>query len=99
MSLSKVFPVNIVSQIFENELYSVQEISRDKRKIDYESYFTKGTRVSRLIEEISTKSDLLKQIWDSFLETSLLFTKYIHEMEYNNFFISQLDLLYTFNFF
>lgn len=42
MALSKSFPINIVSQIYENEHYTVQEITRDKRGVDFESYFLKG---------------------------------------------------------
>jgi len=42
MALTKDFPIGIISQIFENETYSIQEIKRDNRKIDYESYFIKG---------------------------------------------------------
>lgn len=76
-------------QIFENENYSIRDILRDNRKVDFESYLRKGA----LDLEITTKSPVLRQVWKSYLNVSFLFTKYIEEMEFNNFFVSQMDLL------
>lgn len=49
MALSHDFPIGTISQIFENESYSLQEILRDNRKIDFESYFIKGWVLNVLI--------------------------------------------------
>lgn len=42
LSLGRAFPVDVLAQIFENGGYSLEEILRDARKVDFESYFVKG---------------------------------------------------------
>lgn len=84
------FPADVILQVAENEIYTVRDILRDKRSINYESYFTKG---AILIAEFSTKSELLRLIWASYQESSFLLAKYIDDFESTKFHPFHLDLL------
>lgn len=88
--LAKNFPVDVLLQVAENEAYNLREITRDRRNINYESYFTRGGRVTA---EISAKSKLLSLVWEAYQETCLLLAKYTEYFESDHFYPFYVDLL------
>lgn len=62
LSLGRAFPVSSMVQIFENETYSIEDILRDNRKVDFESYLRKGTSKSRNLDQVARAEASLEEL-------------------------------------